>query len=137
MKITIVLSILILISSSCRLLKSNASQSCGQQLSDDLKKNWLRIKDYSYWNPDVSFERNDDFIERVKTIYKRCLLNKSKTEIESLFGKTLYVSKYEVGYDCVPPRSKNIKEKICLRFVFNDEGNLVEIISPECWTPID
>ncbi|GAB4492007.1 MAG: hypothetical protein OHK0019_13060 [Saprospiraceae bacterium] len=97
----------------------------------------MRIKDYSYWNPEVSFECDDNFIERIKTKYKKCLLNKSKAEIESLFGTTLYVSKYEIGYDCVPPRSKNIKEKICLRFVFNEEGNLIEIISPDCWTPID
>lgn len=137
MKVIIALSILILSSSSCRLFKSFTRKSCDQQIFDDLKINWLRIKDYSYWNPEVSFERNDDFIDRIKTEYKKCLLNKSKAEIESLFGKTLYVSKYEVGYDCVPPRSKNIKEKICLRFVFNEEGNLIEIISPECWTPID
>jgi len=137
MKITIALSILILASYSCRLLTSNTSKSCEQQLLDDLKKNWLRIKDYSYWNPDATFERNDDFIGRVKSKYKKCLLNKSKTEIEALFGKTLYISKYEIGYDCVPPSSKNIKEKICLRFVFNEKGNLFEIISPDCWTPIE
>lgn len=125
--------------SHCIMHKPNNNEAlCTKDIKKDISINWKKLNDYTFWNPDLTFVRNDNFIDRVKNRYSLCLNNCPKDTIISLFGEsTYYKTDFEVGYACAPVGSKNAKDMVCLRFLFDKNRKLTNIISPECWAKID
>src|ERR1043166_4006889 len=66
---------------SCRTSKENESMLCSSQLKSEIKSNWNFGKDVGY------YQTNGIFVHRLDSIYKKCLVGKSKTEIIRFFGQ--------------------------------------------------
>jgi hypothetical protein len=100
---------------SCNLTMQSKQDICFK-FRKDIEKNWKRIDGLIFWDPTVTFERNDKLISNLQGKYNSCLIGIHKDSIVSLFGQTTQVSPSSIIYVCAPPESRNEKDAIFLRF---------------------
>lgn len=121
---------------SCCILHKFKKSPC-MDLKEDITSNWKRIKDFTFWNPDVTFVRNNELINRIENKYKTCLINTPRDSIIQLFGTTLFNSPSQIVYVCAPTESRNEEDKICIKFLINNQGKVSDILITDCGTRID
>ena len=112
--------------------KAIKPENCDTELRKEIATNWKRCEG-KYWNPEVSFWRNDEFANSLQGKFSNCIIGKSRQEILELFGKTLYNQERQVIYDCVEDEMKADEHPICLRFWMDESGKVQKILYDYCW----
>jgi len=118
---------------ACSGVKTFPSTPCIQSLQLEISNNWFYLKDSLY------YKVNQDFLNRIKTNYKNCLLNLSSEQIISLFGNPNDTKGIKgsnritaLVYRVTPPcyYDKNLGSSQCIEFMFYlDQTGKVEDVN--------